>query len=47
MKTDKPDSGGRQEPGCNVSSRFNFTVGGVAIAAALLGAYLLYMFLWK
>ena len=47
MKTEKNDIGDKLEPGCNVNSRFNFTVGGLAIAAALLIGYLVYVYLWK
>ena len=34
------------QPGCNVNSTFNYTVGGFAIAAALLIGYLLVHFFW-
>lgn len=40
MKAEMNDEGGKVRPGCNVSSTFNFTVGGLAIAAALLIGYL-------
>ena len=39
-RTDKPVSS------CNVSSTFNFTVGALAIAAALAIGYLAYRFWW-
>jgi len=35
------------QPGCNVSSKLNFTVGGVATAVALVLGYLIYVFWWK
>jgi hypothetical protein len=41
------NAGDRPQPGCNVNSTFNFTVGGIAIAAALLIGYLAYMYWWK
>jgi hypothetical protein len=40
MKPDTKDSDGRRLRGCNVSSTFNFAVGGISIAAALLIGYL-------
>lgn len=36
----KIDTGGQLPPGCNVSSTFNFTVGALAIALAVLIGYL-------
>jgi hypothetical protein len=33
-----------RQPGCNVSSTFNFTVGGVSIIVALLIGYLVYVY---
>ncbi len=44
MKTDTNDAGDRPQRGCNVNSTFNFTVGGLAIAAALLIGYLAYAY---
>jgi len=38
------DHGGQRQPSCNVSMKFNFAVGGIAIAAALLICYLAYMY---
>ena len=38
--------GGHGEPGCNVNSTFNFTVGALAIAAALVIGYLAYRYWW-
>jgi|SoimicmetaTmtLAB_FD_contig_51_980449_length_568_multi_2_in_0_out_0_1 hypothetical protein len=40
MKAETNDDAAKSPRGCNVSSRFNFTVGGLAIAAALLIGYL-------
>jgi hypothetical protein len=40
MKTEMNDDGAKLRLGCNVSSTFNFTVGGLAIAAAVLLGYL-------
>jgi len=37
----------RQQSSCNVNSTFNFTVGGFAIAAALLIGYMAYVYWWK
>ena len=47
MKTKMNDVGGRLKPNCNVNSTLNFTVGGAAIAAALLIVYLAYVYWWK
>lgn len=47
MKSEMKPSGDRQELGCNVNSALNFTVGGVAIAVALLIGYLAYIYWWK
>ncbi len=47
MKSKTIGTGDRPQPGCNVNSTFNFTVGGFAIAAALLIGYLAYMYWWK
>ena len=33
-----------RQPGCNVNSTFNFTVGGVSVMVALLIAYLVYVY---
>ncbi len=46
MKTETNDVGGKLQPNCNVNSTFNFTVGGLAIAAALVIGYLAYVFSW-
>jgi len=46
MKTNAKDDD-RPQPGCNVNSTFNFTVGGIAIAAAILIGYWVYMHWWK
>jgi hypothetical protein len=40
MKAETNDDSGKLTPGCNVNSTFNFTVGGLAIAAAVLLGYL-------
>ncbi len=45
MKAQKSDVGSQRRPSCNVSSTFNFTVGGLAIAAVLLIGYLAYLYL--
>ena len=37
----------QSQPGCNVNSKLNFTVGGVATAVALVLGYLAYVFWWK
>ncbi len=43
MQAQKRKDGGRQaEPNCNVNSKFNFTVGAFAIAAALLIGYFVF-----
>ena len=47
MKTKTNDDVGRLKPNCNVNSTFNFSVGGVAIVAALLIGYLAYVYWWK
>lgn len=47
MKSETNDARDRLQPGCNVNSTFNFTVGGFAIAAALLIAYLAFVVWWK
>jgi hypothetical protein len=47
MKSETNDAGDRLQPGCNVSSTFNFTMGGIAIAVALLIGYLAYVRWWK
>lgn len=47
MKTKTNDDASRLQPGCNVNSTFNFTAGGLAIAAALLIGYLAYVYWWK
>jgi hypothetical protein len=36
------DSGGKAQPGCNVNSTFNFSVGAIAILVAILIAYVAY-----
>ena len=43
MNSIKRDEG-EQARGCNVSMKFNFTVGGVAIAIVLAIAYLVYRY---
>jgi hypothetical protein len=47
MKAQTGDDGNQLQSGCNVSSTFNFTVGGLAIAAASLIGYLAYLYWWK
>ena len=47
MKSETNSADDRPQPGCNVNSTFNFTVGGFAIAAALLIGYLAYVYWWK
>ena len=47
MQSEMKEMGDRQQSGCNVNSTFNFTVGGIAIAAALLIGYLAYVYWWK
>ncbi len=47
MKTQMSDVGGQLPPGCNVSSTFNFTVGALAIAAAVLLGYFVYAYWLK
>ncbi len=47
MKSETNDAGGQPQSGCNVNSTFNFTVGGLAIAAALLISYCAYLYWWK
>lgn len=44
MQTEMSDIKDRPKANCNVSSTFNFTVGGIAIAAALVIFYLVYRF---
>ena len=44
MNQQKTDGDDQVVAGCNVNSRFNFTVGGFSIAAAVLAAYLIW---WK
>jgi len=46
MKSEMNDAGDKR-PGCDVNSRFNFTVGGFAIAAALLIGYLTFVYWWR
>jgi hypothetical protein len=46
MKTGTPDRG-QDGPTCNVSSTFNFVVGGVAIAVVLVLVYLAFGLWWK
>ena len=46
-KTETKDVGGRLQPGCNVNSKLNFAVGLLAIAAAVLIGYLVYVYWWK
>ncbi len=47
MSQHKGDVGQRQQARCNVNSTFNFTVGGIAIVAALLVGYLVYAYWWR
>jgi len=47
MKAQKSDDDSQPRPSCNVSSTFNFTVGGIATAAALLIGYLAYLYWWN
>ena len=47
MQSEMKEMGDRQQTSCNVSSTFNFTVGGLAIVAALLIGYLAYVYWWK
>ncbi len=43
MNQTKSENEGTQR-GCNVSMKFNFTVGGVAIAIALVIGYVVYVY---
>lgn len=47
MKSETNDAGDRLQRGCNVNATFNFTVGGLAITAALLIGYLAYSYWWN
>jgi hypothetical protein len=47
MKAETNDDGTKSRRGCDVSSTFNFTVGGLAIAAALLIGYLACVYWFK
>jgi hypothetical protein len=47
MKAEINDDTAKSSRGCNVSSTFNFTVGGLAIAAALLIGYLACLYWFK
>jgi hypothetical protein len=47
MKSEINNTGDRTQTGCNVNSTLNFTVGGFAIAAALLIGYLVYVYWLK
>ena len=42
LRSGTSDSGGQPQPGCNVSSTFNFSVGAIAIVVAILIAYVAY-----
>jgi len=46
MKSKTSDLRANREPNCNVNSVFNFTVGGLSIAAAVLVGYLAYVRWW-
>lgn len=46
MKSQTSDLRANKQPSCNVSSKFNFTVGGLAIAVAGLIGYLAYARWW-
>jgi hypothetical protein len=47
MKSEMNETGDRPRAGCDVNSTFNFTGGGIAIAAATLIGYLVYVYWWK
>ena len=47
MKAEMNDDAAKSQRGCNVSSTFNLTVGGFAIAAALLIGYLAWVYWFK
>ncbi len=46
MEAQRSDGDSQPQPNCNVNSVFNFTVGGIAIAVALLIGYLAYVHWW-
>jgi hypothetical protein len=46
MERHASDVRGEGRPGCNVNSTFNFTVGGLAIAVAVLLGYIAYARWW-
>jgi len=47
MKAEDNRPGGTKTPGCNVNSRLNYTIGTLAVAAALLLTYVAYVIWWK
>lgn len=47
MKTEAKHPEDQPQAGCNVSSKFNFTVGGLAFTVALLLGYWAYLHWWK
>jgi hypothetical protein len=46
MKAVANEAAGKNEAGCSVSSKFNFTVGGLAILVAVLIGCLVYVY-WR
>ena len=42
MKGREGDTGDQSQPGCNVNSTFNFTVGVLAVVAAIVIGYFIY-----
>jgi hypothetical protein len=47
MNPEINDDAAKSQRGCNVSSTFNFTVGGLAIVAAVLIGYLAWLYWFK
>jgi hypothetical protein len=47
MNMQHSDENDQMQTNCYVSSKFNFTVGAFAIAAALLIGYVMYVAWWK
>nr|WP_281723029.1 hypothetical protein [Nitrosomonas nitrosa] len=47
VKTESSNEHDKATGNCNVSMTYNFTVGGIAVAAALIIGYLAYNYWWK
>ena len=47
MEAQKKNDIEHGQPSCNVNSKFNFMMGGIAIAAAVVIGYLVYLFVGK